>query len=88
MEIGNTLSAWGSSLSSAASSFGSTCKEYGSCAIEKGRIGVNKTVGLVKENPKTALITSIAVATVAFVVAYTLSGSDSAPPAPPAPPAT
>lgn len=80
MNIGDTLSSWGSSLSSAASSFGSTCKDYGLQAVEKGKMGYNRSVELIKNNPNTALITTLAVAAVAVGTVYCLSGSNSTPP--------
>lgn len=81
MDIKGTLSSWGSSVSSAASSCGSSVKYYGEAAVEKGKLGFNKTVTLVKENPRTTTIALVAA--FAFAVgAWFLSGNnqDSTPP--------
>ena len=78
MDISNTLQSWGSSMYSAASGAGSAVKGFADTAVQKGKLGFNTTVTLMKDNPKTTIVTGLALAAVAATAAYlAMNGVDS-----------
>ena len=81
MNIQGTLSSWGSSFASAASSCGTTMKSCGEAAVEKGKMGYNRAVSVITENPKQAAVTALAVLLIAVGVGYAFSGSEQVDPA-------
>ncbi len=80
MNISGTLQSWGSSMYSAGSSAATSLKGYAETAVEKGKIGYNKTVTLIKDDPKAALVTGLALAAVALTAVYLCSGTTPADP--------
>ncbi len=77
MDINGTLQSWGSSMYSAGSSAGASLKGMADTAVQKGKLGINNTVSMVRDNPRAAVITGLALATVAVAVgvAYSSMGS-------------
>ncbi len=69
MDIQGTMSSMSSSFCAAASSAGSAVKSFAETAVEKGRLGLNNTVTLVKENPRAAVATGVALLAVGLGVA-------------------
>lgn len=52
----------GTSLYSAAETAGAAVKDGAEAAVQKGKMGYNKMVNVIRENPKTAVITGLAIA--------------------------
>mgnify|MGYP005991739259 CR=1 FL=1 len=79
MDIKGTLQSWGSTMYSAGSSAGASLKGYAESGVEKGKLGYNKTVSLIQDNPKAAIITGLALAAVAVTTAYLSMSASSVP---------
>ncbi len=54
-------------------SCGTSLYSAASSVVEKGKMGCDKTVTLIRENPKTAVITGLAIAATLVGVAYAAS---------------
>lgn len=79
MNISGTLNRMGSSFASAANSVGSSAKSCGEAAVEKGKLGYNRVVSVITENPKSAAVTALATLLIAVGAVYAFSGSEAAP---------
>ncbi|MCH9631898.1 MAG: hypothetical protein S4CHLAM6_02170 [Chlamydiae bacterium] len=74
MDIQGTLNSWSSSMYSAGSSAGASLKGLADTAVQKGKLGYNTTVSMVKDNPRAAVVTGLALAAVAAAVVYSSMG--------------
>ncbi len=70
MDIRNTLGTAYAVAAKYASDAGNTVHHYGSRAIEKGRLGINHTVELIRNNPKSTVATAVAVVASAVLAVY------------------